>query len=58
MKVEAEYADSCADLTGLKREIEGKIRATLNVNAALDLVPAGTLPRYEMKGQLIKKNYE
>ncbi len=58
LKVEAEYADSCADLTGLKREIEGKIRATLNVNAALDLVPAGTLPRYEMKGQLIKKNYE
>lgn len=57
LNVVAEYADTCADLPGLKREIEGKIKATLTVNASLDLVPAGTLPRYEMKGQLIKKNY-
>jgi phenylacetate-CoA ligase len=57
LNVVVEYADTCADLRGLKREIEGKIKAALTVNAALDLVPAGTLPRYEMKGQLIKKNY-
>jgi hypothetical protein len=30
----------------------------LTVQAVLDLVPSGTLPRYEMKGQLIKKAYE
>ncbi|MGO9123561.1 MAG: phenylacetate--CoA ligase family protein [Terriglobales bacterium] len=58
LNVVAEYGDTCADLPALKREIEGKIKATLTVNASLDLVPAGTLPRYEMKGQLIKKNYE
>jgi len=27
----------------------------LSVSAAVQLVPAGTLPRFEMKGQLIKK---
>jgi phenylacetate-CoA ligase len=57
LNVVAEYAGRCADLPRLKREIEGKIKAALTVNASLDLVPAGTLPRYEMKGQLIKKNY-
>ncbi len=58
LKVVAEYADTRADLAGLKREIEAKIKATLSVNASLDLVPAGTLPRFEMKGQLIRKTYE
>ena len=29
----------------------------IDAPSALELVPAGTLPRYEMKGQLIKKNY-
>ncbi|MGH9497673.1 MAG: phenylacetate--CoA ligase family protein [Terriglobales bacterium] len=57
LNVVVEYADTCADLPGLKREIEAKIKAVLTVNAVLDMVPAGTLPRYEMKGQLVKKNY-
>jgi len=58
LQVVAEYANGCRDLPGLKQEIEHKIKATLTVAAALDLVPPGTLPRYEMKGQLIKKAYE
>ncbi|MBZ5570919.1 MAG: AMP-binding protein [Acidobacteriia bacterium] len=58
LKVVAEYANSCSDLPALKQEVERKIKATLTVAASLDLVPAGTLPRYEMKGQLIKKHYE
>jgi phenylacetate-CoA ligase len=57
LNVVAECADTCADLPGLRREIEAKIKAALTVNAVLKLVPTGTLPRYEMKGQLIKKNY-
>jgi phenylacetate-CoA ligase len=55
LKVVAEYASACSDVPALRQEIERKIKATLTVAAALDLVPAGTLPRYEMKGQLIKK---
>jgi phenylacetate-CoA ligase len=42
----------------LKDEIERKIRATLTVAANVELVPAGTLPRYEMKGQLVKHLYQ
>jgi phenylacetate-CoA ligase len=41
----------------LKSEIERKIRAVLSVAANVELVPAGTLPRYEMKGQLVKHLY-
>jgi len=57
LKVIAEFADSRA-LEELKHAIEHKIKATLSVSASLELVPAGTLPRYEMKGQLVKKAYE
>jgi phenylacetate-CoA ligase len=58
LKVMAEYARTVLDVSTLKCEIERKIKATLTVPASVDLVPAGTLPRYEMKGQLVKKAYE
>jgi phenylacetate-CoA ligase len=58
LKVVAEYTSACSDSSILKSAIERKIKATLTVPAALDLVPAGTLPRYEMKGQLVRKAYE
>jgi phenylacetate-CoA ligase len=57
LKVVAEYADT-PDLVALKSEIERKIKAALTVPASLELVSPGTLPRYEMKGQLIRKAYE
>jgi phenylacetate-CoA ligase len=57
LKVVAEVGG--AGETGrLKGEIERKIRSLLTVSASVDLVPAGTLPRFEMKGQLIRKKYE
>jgi phenylacetate-CoA ligase len=46
------------DLNAVRNEIERKIKTTLTVPATVDLVPAGTLPRFEMKGQLIRKTYE
>ena len=42
-------------------EIEDSLRtrgATLSVSASVELVRAGALPRYEMKGQLVKRAYE
>jgi phenylacetate-coenzyme A ligase PaaK-like adenylate-forming protein len=42
----------------LVNDIERKIRAVLTVPAKVELVAAGTLPRYEMKAQLIRKDYE
>ncbi len=47
-----------SDLSQLKTAIERKIKATLSVTASVEMVPAGTLPRYEMKGQLINRTYE
>ncbi len=58
LKVVAEYAGVPAGLAALKSEIEHKIKAVLTVSAAVSLVPPGTLPRYEMKGQFVKKVYE
>jgi len=58
LKVVAEHAGRSADVAALGSEIERKIKATLTVSASVELVPAGTLPRYEMKGQLVKKAYE
>ena len=58
MKVIVEHTDAAFDLTELKAEIERKIKAVLTVGASVNLVPAGKLPRYEMKGQLVKKAYE
>ncbi len=58
LKVLAEYGDDSLDLAGLQKKLEEKIRAVLTVPAAVELVPPGTLPKFEMKGQLVKKLYE
>ena len=57
LRVVAEYADA-ANLEELRHALERKIKAVLNVSSQVELAPAGTLPRFEMKGQLIKKLYE
>ena len=54
LKVVVETAVSSATSGELKSEIEGKIREVLTIAASVELVPAGTLPRYEMKGQLVR----
>jgi len=58
LKVVAEAGKDAGEFGALKNEIEHKIKAVLTVAAVIDLVPAGTLPRFEMKGQLIQKKYE
>ena len=58
LKVVAEHGGGPLDFVALQQEVERKIKAVLNVSAAVRLVPEGTLPRFEMKGQLVKKIYE
>jgi phenylacetate-CoA ligase len=58
LKVIAERGASQSHVAGLKNEVEKKIRTTLSIAASVELVPPGTLPRYEMKGQLVKRAYE
>ncbi len=50
-------AECVMERDGLKREIEQKLKAVLSIPAAVELVAAGTLPRYEMKGQLVRRNF-
>jgi phenylacetate-CoA ligase len=57
LKVVAECCGDPAASAPLKLEIERKIKATLSVSASVELVHEGKLPRYEMKGQLVKKAY-
>ncbi|MFZ0564417.1 MAG: hypothetical protein WAM43_22580 [Terriglobales bacterium] len=58
IRIVAEWRTEAADSSQLKAAIERKIKATLSVTASVEMVPAGTLPRYEMKGQLINRTYE
>jgi phenylacetate-CoA ligase len=58
LKVIAEQGASLSNPAELKNEIEKKIKATLSISSSVELVSPGTLPRYEMKGQLVKKAYE
>jgi phenylacetate-CoA ligase len=58
LQVQVEYGPEATDLGAVKREVEAAIRNRLVVPAHVELVPAGTLPRFEMKAQLVKKLYE
>jgi phenylacetate-CoA ligase len=58
LKIQAEYASGEKDLDALKKEIEGLLREKLVFRADVELVPEGTLPRFEMKAKLIRKLYE
>lgn len=56
--IEAEFSKGVSNLEELKKEIEALLNSRLNFRAAVNLVPEGSLPRFEMKAQLIKKLWE
>ncbi len=58
LKIRVEHGTDNGDLKQLKKEIENALREKLIFSPLVELVPPGTLPRYEMKGQLIYKAYE
>ncbi len=58
LHLKVEYGSDVEDLAALKREIEDVMRDKLIFTAKVELLPPGTLPRYEMKAQLIRKAYE
>ena len=57
LRVVAEYGSAVQDQAVLQKKVEEKIKSVLSVSSTVQLVPAGTLPRFEMKGQLIRKLY-
>ncbi|MCZ7571505.1 MAG: hypothetical protein M5U01_23405 [Ardenticatenaceae bacterium] len=58
LKIRVEHGSDAGNLTELKREIEATLRDKLIFSAAVELVPMGALPRYEMKARLLHKTYE
>jgi phenylacetate-CoA ligase len=58
LRVQVEYGPEATDLPALKRELEDELRAKLVVKAEVELLPPETLPRFEMKAQLLRKTYE
>jgi len=58
LRLQVEYGSKAIDLEALKRELEQVIRDKLVVRAEVELVPPGTLPRFEMKSQPLKHVYD
>jgi len=58
LKIQVEYSPGEKQLDALKKELETVLRDTLVFRADVELVPEGTLPRFEMKANLTRKLYE
>jgi phenylacetate-CoA ligase len=58
LKVQVECAPGEKDLDALKQELETVLRDKLVFRAEVELVPEGTLPRFEMKANLIRRLYK
>ena len=58
LRIRAEYSQGEQDLSALKKELEEVLRNKLVFRADIELVPEGTLPRFEMKAKLIKTLHE
>jgi phenylacetate-CoA ligase len=57
MKIQVEYSPTERNLEALKHELEEILREKLVFRADVQLVPEGTLPRFEMKAKLVRKVY-
>ena len=57
LRVKVEHGDQPGDLNQLKARAEGLLREKLVFRAEVELVPPGTLPKYEYKARLVNKTY-
>lgn len=58
IRIKVEHGTKQGDLPILKKEIEELIREKLVFRSDVELVPPGSLPKYEYKAKLAKKLYE
>ncbi len=55
LKIRVEHGPAVSELAELKHKIETTLREKLIFSAVVELLPPGTLPRYEMKAQLVHR---
>lgn len=55
MRVQVEYGLDVEDLDELRTDVENMLRDKLIVATMVDLVPPNSLPRWEMKAQLVRR---
>jgi phenylacetate-CoA ligase len=58
LRIMVEYGADVTDLPSLKSRLEGLVKDRLSIPSQVELVPPETLPRYDMKGQLVRRLYE
>jgi len=58
LRLVVEYGREAIALPALASELKERIRGRLQIAVAIELVPPDTLPRSEMKTQLIRRLYE
>ncbi len=58
LKIKVEHGDDPGDPAVLKNEIEKLIREKLIFSCAVELVPPGTLPKFEYKAKLVENAFE
>lgn len=57
LKIRVEHGDDPGDLGVLKKDIEKSIREKLIFSSSVELVPPGTLPKFEYKAKLVEHAY-
>jgi phenylacetate-CoA ligase len=58
MKIKVEHGEFPGDLMELKSVIEVNLRDKLIFTSKVELVPPGSLPKFEYKAKLVEKGYE
>jgi phenylacetate-CoA ligase len=58
MIIKVEHGEEIDDPAQLKSDIEKLLREKLIFSSKVELVPPGTLPKYEYKAKLVEKTYE
>ena len=58
MKIKVEHGENPGDLRVLKGEIEALLREKLIFSSDVELLPPGSLPKFEYKAKLVEKVYD
>jgi phenylacetate-CoA ligase len=58
LPLRVEHGDGAVDVDAIRRRVTEELRARLVVATEVEMVPPGSLPRFEMKAKLSRKLYE